>query len=77
MARKNYIQATVTEPSPRRGRECDREWHDYSVPADPKERRGVLPKTLVAQSEDVFVDTRGCIYVTDKTQGLHILRCTV
>jgi hypothetical protein len=49
----------------------------YYVPVDPKVRRGFLPRTLVAQSEDVLVDTRGYLYVTDKTQGLHILRCTV
>jgi hypothetical protein len=49
----------------------------YYLPPDPKERRGVLPKTLVTQSEDVVVDTRGYCYVTDKNHGLHILRCTV
>ena len=47
------------------------------IPPDPEERRGVLPKTLVTQSEDVLVDTRGYSYVTDKNHGLHILRCTV
>ncbi len=46
------------------------------IPPDPKERLGVLPKTLVAQSEDVLVDRRGFAYVTDKNHGLHILRCT-
>jgi len=50
----------------------------YYVQPDPKERRGLLPKTaLVGQAEDVVVDTRGFIYLTDKTQGLFILRCTV
>lgn len=49
----------------------------YYLPPDPKERRGVLPKTLVTQSEDVLVDTRGYSYVTDKNHGLHILRCTI
>ena len=45
------------------------------VPADPTVRVGPLPKaTLVAQSEDVLVDRRGYIYVTDKNQGIHILR---
>lgn len=44
------------------------------VPPDPVERRGVLPRTLVAQSEDVLVDARGFIYVTDKNHGVHILR---
>ncbi len=47
------------------------------IPEDPTERLGLLPKTLVTQSEDVLVDRRGFIYVTDKNHGLHILRCTV
>ena len=50
----------------------------YYVPPDPKERRGLLPRTaLVAQSEDVLVDRRGYCYVTDKNHGLHILHCTL
>ena len=45
------------------------------VPADPTERFGPMPQNaLVAQSEDVIVDTRGFIYVSDKNQGIHILR---
>ena len=47
----------------------------HYIPADPKRRLGMLPKTLVTQSEDVIVDRRGVIYVTDKNHGLHILRC--
>ena len=46
----------------------------YFVPPDPTVRRGVLPKKLVAQSEDVLVDARGYIYLTDKNHGLYILR---
>jgi hypothetical protein len=46
----------------------------YYIPPDPTERLGLLPKTLVAQSEDVMVDRRGYIYVTDKNWGLHILQ---
>ena len=49
----------------------------YYVPEDPGERRGLLPKTLVTQSEDVLVDRRGNIYVTDKNHGVHILRTSV
>jgi hypothetical protein len=44
------------------------------VPPDPTERRGLLPRTLAAQSEDVLVDARGFIYVTDKNHGVHVLR---
>ena len=47
----------------------------YFVPPDPVERRGVLPKTkLVGQTEDVLVDARGFIYITDKNHGLYVLR---
>ena len=46
------------------------------VPPDPLVRRGVLPKTLTAQSEDVLVDARGYIYLTDKNHGLYVLRHT-
>ncbi|MBI4252313.1 MAG: hypothetical protein HY618_07625 [Candidatus Tectomicrobia bacterium] len=48
----------------------------HYVPADPARRLGMLPQTLVTQSEDVLVDRRGFIYVTDKNHGLHVLRCT-
>jgi hypothetical protein len=37
-------------------------------------RYGPLPKKFVAQSEDVLVDARGYIYLTEKNQGLWILR---
>ncbi len=47
----------------------------YFLPPDPKRRYGVFPKgKLVAQSEDVLVDTRGFIYMTHKNQGLWILK---
>lgn len=46
----------------------------WFVPPDPAERRGRLPRTLVAQSEDVLVDARGVIYLTDKNHGLYVLQ---
>jgi len=46
----------------------------FFVPPHPTARRGLLPRTLVAQSEDVLVDARGLIYLTDKNHGLYILR---
>jgi hypothetical protein len=46
----------------------------YFIPADPKTRIGVKPSKLVAQTEDVLVDRRGCIYITDKNHGIHILK---
>src|SRR6267154_1946894 len=46
----------------------------WFLPPDPVKRYGPLPKKLVAQSEDVLVDTRGYIYLTEKNQGLWILR---
>jgi hypothetical protein len=38
----------------------------YFLPPDPTRRHGFFPKEkLVAQTEDVLVDTRGYIYITD------------
>jgi hypothetical protein len=49
----------------------------YFVPPDPKRRIGTFPQNkLVAQTEDVLVDSRGYIYITDKNQGLFILKYT-
>jgi hypothetical protein len=45
----------------------------HFVPADPHTRRGVLPKTLVTQFEDVLIDARGYIFCTDKNHGLFVL----
>lgn len=46
----------------------------YFIPLDPKERIGTRPSRLVAQTEDVLVDRRGYIYISQKNQGLYILR---
>ena len=47
----------------------------YYLPPDPQVRRGPLPKTgLVTQSEDVVVDARGNVYLSDKNHGIHVLR---
>lgn len=46
----------------------------YFVPGDPQKRIGAKPSRLVAQSEDVLVDRRGFIYLSDKNHGIHILR---
>ena len=46
----------------------------WFLPDDPTERRGLLPKTLVTQSEDILVDARGNIFFTDKNHGLHVVR---
>ena len=48
----------------------------YFLPDDPKERLGVLPATLVTQSEDVLVDARGFAYIMDKNHGMYIVRYT-
>jgi len=49
----------------------------WFLPPDPQVRRGPLPKTgLVTQSEDVVVDARGNIFVSDKNHGVYILRHT-
>ena len=47
----------------------------WFVPPDPRERRGLLPKSkLVGQTEDVVVDNRGNIFVSDKNHGVYVLR---
>ena len=47
----------------------------YFIPPDPQRRYGPLPASkLVTEVEDVLVDRRGYIYITDKNQGLWILR---
>jgi len=47
----------------------------FFVPPDPRERRGLLPATgLATQSEDVLVDNRGNMFVTDKNHGIYVLR---
>jgi hypothetical protein len=46
----------------------------WYLPDDPTERRGLLPRTLVTQSEDVLVDARGYIYFSDKNHGIHAVR---
>lgn len=47
----------------------------HYLPDDPTERRGLLPRDLVTQSEDVLVDARGYVYLSDKNHGLHVLSC--
>lgn len=46
----------------------------YYVPEDPATRSGPLPaQHLVTQSEDVLIDARGYLYLTDKNYGLFVL----
>jgi hypothetical protein len=46
----------------------------YYIPDDPPVRRGPLPASLVTQIEDVLVDRRGIIYVSEKNSGIRILQ---
>jgi hypothetical protein len=49
----------------------------YFLPPDPTVRYGPQPPdALVLQSEDVLVDARGYVYLSNKNQGLWILRYT-
>jgi hypothetical protein len=48
----------------------------YFIPPDPTTRYGPIPSGDVVQSEDVLVDSRGYIYLTNKQQGLFILQGT-
>jgi hypothetical protein len=45
----------------------------YWIPDEPASRRGPLPTTLVAQAEDVIVDRRGYIYISEKNSGINVL----
>jgi hypothetical protein len=47
----------------------------WFIPPQPTKRVGPMPASkLVQQTEDVLVDTRGNIYITDKQWGLFVLR---
>jgi hypothetical protein len=46
----------------------------YFIPAPPKNRIGALPKNMWTQTEDVIVDARGYIYISDKNHGIFILK---
>jgi hypothetical protein len=47
----------------------------WFLPPEPTKRYGPMPVgKLVLQTEDVLVDKRGYIYLTDKNQGLWIVR---
>lgn len=44
------------------------------IPDEPRERRGPKPSDLVTQVEDVLVDRRGVIYISEKNSGITVLR---
>lgn len=46
----------------------------WMIPRDPTERIGRLPRELAVQVEDVLVDARGVVYLTEKNSGLYIAR---
>lgn len=47
----------------------------YFIPSNPAKRFGPMPEDeLVVQTEDVLVDKRGYIYITDKNMGIYILK---
>jgi len=48
----------------------------YFIPPDPVKRYGPVPDKLVEQTEDVLVDRCGYVYITNKNQGMWILRYT-
>jgi hypothetical protein len=49
----------------------------HFLPADPERRLGPLPETgLVTQTEDVVIDARGNIFISDKNRGVCVLRYT-
>jgi hypothetical protein len=48
----------------------------WFIPPPPTKRIGPVPAKLTTSTEDVLVDTRGNIYITDKQWGLFVLRYT-
>lgn len=47
----------------------------HFMPPEPTKRYGPMPEgKLVLQTEDVLVDRRGFIYISDKNQGIYILK---
>jgi len=49
----------------------------WFIPPTPPKRVGPIPSgRLVTQTEDVLVDRRGYVYITDKQWGLFVLRLT-
>ena len=44
----------------------------YFIADDPKERRGPIPSTLVHQAQDVLVDRRGVIYLSEGNSGIYL-----
>jgi hypothetical protein len=45
----------------------------YYIADDPQERRGPVPAKLVHQAQDVLVDRRGVIYMSEGNSGIYIL----
>jgi hypothetical protein len=46
----------------------------HYIPDDPSRRLGPLPRELAVQCEDVLVDRRGFIYMTEKNSGVYVMR---
>jgi hypothetical protein len=44
----------------------------YYIPDDPKQRIGPVPSELAHQAEDVLVDRRGVIYMSEANSGIYI-----
>ena len=44
----------------------------YFIADDPKERRGPIPSMLVHQAQDVLVDRRGVIYMSEGNSGIYL-----
>jgi hypothetical protein len=45
----------------------------YFIADDPQQRRGPIPSKLVHQAQDVLVDRRGVIYMSEGNSGVYIL----
>lgn len=54
----------------------------YYIPADPEKNLWPIPPMMndgqiISRCEDVLVDNRGNIFMTDSNGGLSVFRCTV
>jgi hypothetical protein len=46
----------------------------YYIPDDPPQRYGPMPRQFAVQAEDVIVDRRGFIYMTEKNSGIYVMQ---
>jgi len=48
----------------------------YFIPPNPTKREMILPTKMIVQTEDVIVDKRGYAYISQKNDGIYIVKYT-